>query len=159
MRPRSWRRPPQQPISQMKEPKCLRKWEFWDSPCHSEWPKVADAVIKAQDDIRWEMGPFETDRHRRAPLCVTACNRKARDCNYRFLGPNYLHLSHPPGRDYLQLRLQSSGSDCNQRGWDHIICDYAPSCLSLRERPEGAPVSYACGPGDGSVSPHLKPPY
>jgi hypothetical protein len=46
--PRSWRRPPQQPISQVEEPKCLRKWGFWDSPCHSEWPKVADAVIKAQ---------------------------------------------------------------------------------------------------------------
>src|SRR5262245_34864706 len=47
-RPRSWRRPPQQLISQVEEPKSLRKWGFWDSLCHSEWPKVADAVIKAR---------------------------------------------------------------------------------------------------------------
>jgi hypothetical protein len=46
-RPRSWRRPPQQLIAQVEEPKSLRKWGFLDSLCHSEWPKVADAVIKA----------------------------------------------------------------------------------------------------------------
>ena len=45
--PRSWRRQPQQLISQVEEPKSLRKWGFLDSLCHSEWPKVADAVIKA----------------------------------------------------------------------------------------------------------------
>jgi hypothetical protein len=39
------------------------------------------------------------------------------------LRPDYLHLSIPSGRDYLQLRLQSSASDCNQRRWDHIKCD------------------------------------
>src|SRR5215471_2444102 len=34
-----------------------------------------------------------------------------------------MHLSIPSGRDYLQLRLQSSASDCNQRRWDHIKRD------------------------------------
>jgi hypothetical protein len=39
------------------------------------------------------------------------------------LGPDYLHLSIPSGRDYLQLRLLLSSWDCNQRRWDHITCD------------------------------------
>ena len=39
------------------------------------------------------------------------------------LGPDYLHLSIPSGRDYLQLRLLLSSWDCNQRRWDHIKCD------------------------------------
>jgi hypothetical protein len=39
------------------------------------------------------------------------------------LRPDYLHLSIPSGRDYLQLRLLLSSWDCNQRRWDHIKCD------------------------------------
>ena len=39
------------------------------------------------------------------------------------LGPDYLHLSIPSGRDYLHLRLLLSSWDCNQRRWDHIKCD------------------------------------
>jgi hypothetical protein len=39
------------------------------------------------------------------------------------LGPDYMHLSIPSGRDYLQLRLLLSSWDCNQRRWDHIRCD------------------------------------
>ena len=39
------------------------------------------------------------------------------------LGPDYLHLSIPSGRDSVQLRLQLSSWDCNQRRWDHIKCD------------------------------------
>ena len=39
------------------------------------------------------------------------------------LGPDYLHLSIPSGRDYLQLRLLLSSWDCNRRRWDHIKCD------------------------------------
>jgi hypothetical protein len=52
--PRSWRRPPQQPVSQVEEPECLRRWELWGSVCYSAWPKVADAVIKAHKTSYWE---------------------------------------------------------------------------------------------------------
>ena len=86
------------------------------------------------------------------------------------LGPDYLHLSIPSGRDYLQLRLLLSSWDCNQRRQDHIKCDYseppASACLDVRgstcisqERLGGAPVSYISRPGAKSVSSHLKPPY
>jgi len=43
----------------VEEPKSLRKWGFWDSLCHSEWPKVADAVIKAR---RWLLEPQSNGR-------------------------------------------------------------------------------------------------
>jgi hypothetical protein len=74
------------------------------------------------------------------------------------LGPDYLHLSIPSGRDYVPLRLLLSIWDCNRRRWDHITCDSpeAPSsaclyakgsiCIS-RERLGGAPVSYIFRPG------------
>jgi len=45
----------------VEEPKCLRKWGFWDSPCHAEWPKVADTVIKADGHIPWRSGAFLAD--------------------------------------------------------------------------------------------------
>ena len=34
-------------MSQVEAPNYLRKWEFGDSASYAEWPKVADAVIKA----------------------------------------------------------------------------------------------------------------
>jgi site-specific recombinase XerD len=49
-----------------------------------------------------------------------------------FLGPDYLPLSISPGPDYLPLRLQSTAWDCNQRCWDHIICNSTPSPFSAR---------------------------
>jgi hypothetical protein len=49
-----------------------------------------------------------------------------------FLGPDYLPLSISPGPDYLPLRLQSTVWDCNQRWWDHIICNSTPSPFSVR---------------------------
>jgi hypothetical protein len=86
------------------------------------------------------------------------------------LRPDYLHLSIPSGRDYLQLRLLLSSWDCNRRRWDHITCDSpeppSSACLDARgsiclsrERLEGAPVSYISRPGTESVSSHLKAPY
>ena len=69
------------------------------------------------------------------------------------LGPDYLHLSIPSGRDYVQLRLLLSSWDCHQQRWDHITCDYpeppSSACLDARgstgisqERLGGVPVSY-----------------
>src|SRR5215475_14838096 len=86
------------------------------------------------------------------------------------LGPDYLHLSIPSGRDYLQLRLLLSSWDCNQRRWDHITCDSpdppSSACLYARgstciskERLGGVPVSYISRLGAESVSSHLKLPY
>src|SRR5215470_1647351 len=86
------------------------------------------------------------------------------------LGPDYLHLSIPSGRDYVPLRLLLSSWDCNRRRWDHITCDSPEppfsACLYARrsicisqERLGGAPVSYISGPGTESVSSHLKSPY
>jgi transposase-like protein len=86
------------------------------------------------------------------------------------LGPDYLHLSIPSGRNYLQLRLLLSSWDCNRRRWDHIKCDSpeppSSACLDARgsicisrERLGGAPVSYISRPGTESVSSHLKAPY
>ena len=49
-----------------------------------------------------------------------------------FLGPDYLPLSISPGPDYLHLSLQSTDWDCNQRYWDHIICNSTPSPFSAR---------------------------
>ena len=83
---------------------------------------------------------------------------------------DYLHLSIPSGRDYLQLRLLLSSWDCNRRRWDHIKCDSpeppSSACLYARgsicisqERFGGAPVSYISRPGTESVSSHLKVPY
>ena len=34
-------------MSQVEAPNYLRKWEFGDSACYAELPKVADAVIEA----------------------------------------------------------------------------------------------------------------
>jgi len=39
-------------MSQVEAPNSLRKWDFWDSAYYSEWPKVADAVIEAQENVR-----------------------------------------------------------------------------------------------------------
>src|SRR5215471_8178720 len=87
----------------------------------------------------------------------------------RNLGPDYLHLSIPSGRDYLPLRLLLSSWDCNRRRWDHITCDSpeppssaclytrGSTCIS-RERLGGAPVSDISRPGTESVSSHLKTP-
>jgi hypothetical protein len=86
------------------------------------------------------------------------------------LGPDYLHLSIPSGRDYLPLSLQSAARDCNQRRWDHITCDSpeppSSACLCARgstcisqERLGGVPVSDISRPGAESVSSHLKLPY
>jgi len=86
------------------------------------------------------------------------------------LGPDYLPLSIPSGRDYLPPRLLLSSWDCNRRRWDHITCDspeppssaclYARGSICIsRERFGGAPVSYISGPGTESVSSHLKAPY
>ena len=58
---------------------------------------------------------------------VTTCNglqwKWLRTAINENLGPDYLHLSIPSGRDSVQLRLQLSSWDCNQRRWDHIKCD------------------------------------
>src|SRR2546427_12090718 len=59
-----------------------------------------------------------------------------------FLGPNYLPLSIPPGPDYLPLSLQSTGWDCNQRWWDHIICNSTPSPFSARLLLTAAPYAH-----------------
>ena len=51
--------------------------------------------------------------------CGPRCNglqwKWLRTAINRNLGPDYLHLSIPSGRDYLQLRLLLSSWDCNQR--------------------------------------------
>ena len=67
------------------------------------------------------------------------------------LGPDYLPLAIPSGRDYLPLRLLFSSWDCNRRRWDHIKCDSpeppSSACLGARgsiclsqERLGGAPA-------------------
>ena len=38
-------------MSQVEAPNYLRKWEFGDSACYAELPKVADAVIEATEAI------------------------------------------------------------------------------------------------------------
>src|SRR5438128_11038945 len=86
------------------------------------------------------------------------------------LGPDYMHLSIPSGRDYLQLRLLLSSCGCNQRRHDHIKCDYseppASACLDVRrstcishERLGGSHATYISRPRTESVSSHLHLPY
>jgi len=94
------------------------------------------------------------DDIRQTAMCNGLQSKPARTAINAFLGPNYLPLSPCSGQDYLQLRLQSTGSDCNQRRWDHIICNLTPSPFSARpswrwhvcaagELSGGPPVSYA----------------
>ena len=47
-------------MSQVEAPNSLRTWEFWDYAHYSEWPKVADAVIEAQNAMckRWDTPHF-----------------------------------------------------------------------------------------------------
>ena len=72
------------------------------------------------------------DDIRQTAMCNGLQSKPARTAINAFLGPNYLPLSPCSGQDYLQLRLQSTGSDCNQRRWDHIICNLTPSPFSAR---------------------------
>jgi hypothetical protein len=49
-----------------------------------------------------------------------------------FSGLHSLHLSAISRPDYLPLSLQSTGSDCNHRWGDQIICNSTPSPFSAR---------------------------
>ena len=46
-------------MSQVEAPNYLRKWEFGDSACYAELPKVADAVIEANCRPLILLGLFE----------------------------------------------------------------------------------------------------
>jgi hypothetical protein len=78
---------------------------------------------------RWER--FKENEAKRS-RCKGLQSKWLRTAIIAFLGPDYLPLSISPGPDYLPLRLQSTAWDCNQRCWDHIICNSTPSPFSAR---------------------------
>src|ERR1043166_9948316 len=70
------------------------------------------------------------------PMCNGLQWKWLRTAINEILGPDYLHLSIPSGRDSVQLRLLLSSWDCNRRRWDHITCDSpelpSSACLYAR---------------------------
>jgi hypothetical protein len=75
---------------------------------------ILERMIGADADLR-QLIAEETLKAQIARMCNGLQSKRAGTAINGNLGPDYMHLSIPSGRDYLQLRLLLSSWDCNQR--------------------------------------------